>query len=120
MLDFTTEEWMRVININLNGSYFFLREVGRVFCRQNHGKVIQILSTGAYRFGANFSADGASKAGVSALIKCLAEMCIRDSSRLFFSAKGLECTTFVRIRQSPRIRPVLDVYKRQVVLHPLV
>ena len=72
MLDFTTEEWLRVININLNGSYFFLREVGRVMCRQNHGKVIQILSTGAYRFGANFSAYGASKAGVSALIKCLA------------------------------------------------
>ena len=72
MLDFTTQEWLKVIDVNLNGAYYFLREIGRVMCRQSYGKVIQILSTGAYRFGANFSAYGASKAGVSALIKCLA------------------------------------------------
>lgn len=72
MLDFTTEEWRKVIDVNLNGAYFFLREAGRRMCAQNHGKIIQILSTGAYRFGADFSAYGASKAGVSALVKCLA------------------------------------------------
>ena len=72
MLEFTTAQWRDVIDINLNGAYYFLREVGRVMCGQDHGKIIQILSTGAYRFGANFSAYGASKAGVSALVKCLA------------------------------------------------
>lgn len=72
MLEFTTSEWRDVIDTNLNGTYYFLREAGRVMCAQNCGKIIQILSTGAYRFGADFSAYGASKAGVSALVKCLA------------------------------------------------
>lgn len=41
-------------------------------CRQKSGKVIEVLSTGAYRFGANFTAYSASKAGLSALVKGLA------------------------------------------------
>lgn len=72
LLEMSREEWTEVVDVNLNGAYLLLRTFGGALCRQGHGKVIQILSTGAYRFGPNFSAYGASKAGASALIKSLA------------------------------------------------
>lgn len=72
MLEMSDEEWKAVVDVNLHGVYFLLKEFGKGFCEQKHGKVIQILSTGAYRFGPNFSSYGASKAGASALIKSLA------------------------------------------------
>lgn len=72
MLDMTAEEWNRVVDVNLNGVFCLLKEFGGRMCARGSGKVIQILSTGAYRFGPNFSSYGASKAGASALIKSLA------------------------------------------------
>ena len=72
MLEMSQKEWTEVIDVNLNGVFLLLKTFGNAFCGQGHGKVIQILSTGAYRFGPNFSSYGASKAGASALIKSLA------------------------------------------------
>lgn len=72
MLDMTEEEWDQVVDVNLNGVFCLMKEFGGRMCARGSGKVIQILSTGAYRFGPNFSSYGASKAGASALIKSLA------------------------------------------------
>ena len=70
--DMSNEEWMNIVDVNLNGTYHALREFGLRMCDQGHGHIIQVLSTGAYRFGANFVAYGATKAAQSALIKGLA------------------------------------------------
>lgn len=70
--DMSDEEWDDIVNLNLNGTYNILKSFGVRMCAQGHGKIIQVLSTGAYRFGANFVAYGATKAAQSALIKGLA------------------------------------------------
>lgn len=70
--DMSDDEWDTIVNINLNGTQNILREFGLKMCEQNTGKIIQVLSTGAYRFGANFVAYGTTKAAQSALIKGLA------------------------------------------------
>lgn len=66
------EEWRRIVDVNLNGAYNTFRAIGPVMMKQKHGKIIQISSTGAMRFGGNFSAYGASKAGMVALTKSVA------------------------------------------------
>lgn len=72
LLEMKDEEWSRIIDVNLNGTYYLLRTFGSLMCSRGKGKIIQLLSTGAYHFGANFVAYGASKAATSALIKGLA------------------------------------------------
>ncbi len=72
LLEMSDDEWNTIIDINLNGAYLLLKAVGDVMVKQRHGKIINILSTGAYRYGANFTAYGASKSGLSALTKGLA------------------------------------------------
>ena len=66
------EEWRKIVDVNLNGAYNIFRAIGPVMMKQKHGKIIQISSTGAFRFGGNFSAYGASKAGMVALTKSVA------------------------------------------------
>lgn len=70
--ELTDDEWSNIVDINFNGVYYLLKEFGLRMCKRGSGKIIQVLSTGAYRFGANFVAYGATKAAASALIKGLA------------------------------------------------
>ena len=72
ILDFTSEEWLRIIDINLNGAYRIMREAGKLMIAQKSGKIINIASTGAFRAGGSFSAYGASKAGMVALTRSAA------------------------------------------------
>jgi len=65
-------EWDRVLQVNLNGTFFMCQHVLPKMISQNYGRIVSISSiigiTGA--FGqANYAA---SKAGVIALTKCLA------------------------------------------------
>ncbi|MBR1918243.1 MAG: SDR family oxidoreductase [Spirochaetales bacterium] len=69
--EMSAEEWKNIVDVNLNGAYYLIREFGLRMCERRSGKIIQVLSTGAYRFGANFVAYGATKAAASALIKGL-------------------------------------------------
>lgn len=71
-LDMMEDEWKTIVDVNVNGTRNILKAFGPVLCEQHRGKYIQILSTGAYRFGANFVAYGCTKAAQSALIKGLA------------------------------------------------
>ncbi len=71
-LDITTEEWLNIINVNLNSAFILSKAVAKEMIREKKGKMIHISSTGAVRPGVNFSAYGASKAGQVHLIKALA------------------------------------------------
>ena len=72
VLETTLDEWSQVIHTNLTAAFMLSQIVGREFIRQGHGKMIHIASTGGLRAGANFSAYGASKAGLIHLVKTLA------------------------------------------------
>jgi NAD(P)-dependent dehydrogenase (short-subunit alcohol dehydrogenase family) len=67
------EEWNRVINANLNGTFFCCQAAGAVMLRQGKGSIINIVSVGGLvAVGRGTSAYGASKGGVVMLTRELA------------------------------------------------
>lgn len=73
---FPTKGWQKVIDVNLTGTFFCCREVGRAMIRQGGGKIINISSvaglTGAVPEKMDTIAYQASKAGVIGLTRDLA------------------------------------------------
>lgn len=67
------EEWHRVINVNLNGTFFLSQAVLPTMCAKNYGKIINITSQMARlpHPGASPSYE-VSKAGMAALTRHLA------------------------------------------------
>ncbi len=68
------EDWLKTVDINLNGVYWVTREVGKIMVEQKYGKIINIgsiHSTDAM-MGSRISAYAATKGGVKMLSKALA------------------------------------------------
>jgi len=73
LLEMSVEEWDWVINTNLRGAFLLGRKVGALLKEQGRGgKMIYIVSTGAFRASEMYGSYGASKAGVVMLMKTLA------------------------------------------------
>jgi len=70
----TDEEWLSMINLNLNAVYFVAREVGKVMIEQKYGKIINIgsIHSTVAMMGSPITAYNASKGGVAMLTKSLA------------------------------------------------
>ncbi len=66
------EAWNNVINLNLTAAFMLSKVIGKEMIKNKKGRVIHIASTGGLRAGANFSAYGASKAGLIHFLKSLA------------------------------------------------
>lgn len=71
--DHPDEEWEKVINVNLRGTYYCCREAAKIMKRQRYGRIINISSV-AGKVGDIASAPsyGPSKGAVNALTKSLA------------------------------------------------
>ncbi|MPN03689.1 2-dehydro-3-deoxy-D-gluconate 5-dehydrogenase [bioreactor metagenome] len=73
LVEMTEAEWDRIITTNLYGAYRVGKAVAQLMIEQGRsGRMIFIVSTGAYRAGVNFGAYSASKAGVVMLMKTFA------------------------------------------------
>jgi NAD(P)-dependent dehydrogenase (short-subunit alcohol dehydrogenase family) len=73
--EMTLEQWNKVIDTNLTGTFLCCQAVGKVMTAQKRGKIINIASTAAFRgSGPEFQAIGyhASKGGIVAFTKDLA------------------------------------------------
>ena len=73
--EMTLEQWNKVIETNLTGTFLFSQAAGKVMVRQTSGKIINITSVaGIHGAPASFQAIGyhASKGGVIAFTKDLA------------------------------------------------
>lgn len=71
----TYEQWMEVMDTNLNGPFWLMHEVVRMAMKpQNYGKIINVASIHAYvsRIGYNTNAYCASKGGLLNLTRSLA------------------------------------------------
>ena len=71
----TDEAWLKVINADLNGQYFVMREVARqAMIPANYGRIINVASIHAFiaRKGVFLNAYCAAKGGLSNLAKALA------------------------------------------------
>ena len=71
-LESTEEQWKRVLDINLTGTWNCCQLVGRVMLEQKYGRIINIASLLSFQSGFEVAAYGASKGGVAQVTRCLA------------------------------------------------
>jgi 2-dehydro-3-deoxy-L-rhamnonate dehydrogenase (NAD+) len=69
--DYPPEQWLQVMQVNLNGLFYCCREVVPVMKQQNYGRIVNIASVAGKEGNPNASAYSASKAAVIALTKSL-------------------------------------------------
>lgn len=69
--DYPPEQWLQVMQVNLNGLFYCCREVVPLMRQQNYGRIVNIASVAGKEGNANASAYSASKAAVIALTKSL-------------------------------------------------
>ena len=72
ILKMTNAEWNDVIDVNLSGAFWCLREASRVMCKEKSGHIINMASYMAITPGIGNSNYSASKAGLIALTKAAA------------------------------------------------
>lgn len=69
--EFPVDSWLRVLDVNLNGTFYCCREVVPVMAGQGYGRIINIASVAGKEGNPNASAYSAAKAGVIGFTKSL-------------------------------------------------
>jgi len=69
--DYDPEEWRRVVEINLNGTFYVNKVVIPTMKARNYGRIVNISSVAGKEGNPNLSAYSAAKAGVIGLTKSL-------------------------------------------------
>ena len=72
MLDYTDEEYDRVADLNLRGTFYFLRSFGRMMADQGGGSLIASSSVRATTLEPGLAIYGATKAGIIQMVRGLA------------------------------------------------
>jgi NAD(P)-dependent dehydrogenase (short-subunit alcohol dehydrogenase family) len=72
MCDYTDEEYDRVADLNLRGTFFFLRAFSRIMARQRRGSLIASSSVRATTLEPGLAIYGATKAGIIQMVRGLA------------------------------------------------
>jgi 2-dehydro-3-deoxy-L-rhamnonate dehydrogenase (NAD+) len=67
--DYATEEWRRVIDVNLTGTFLCLRHCIPPMLERGYGRIVNVASIAGKEGNPNMSAYSAAKAGVIALTK---------------------------------------------------
>lgn len=71
LADYDPDEWRRVIEVNLNGTFYVNKVVVPSMIAQNYGRIVNISSVAGKEGNPNLSAYSAAKAGVIGLTKSL-------------------------------------------------
>jgi NAD(P)-dependent dehydrogenase (short-subunit alcohol dehydrogenase family) len=69
VFDYSEAEFDRIVDLNFKGTFFFLREVGRVMVEQKAGSIIACSSIRATTIEPGLAVYGATKAAISLLVK---------------------------------------------------
>jgi NAD(P)-dependent dehydrogenase (short-subunit alcohol dehydrogenase family) len=72
MLDYSDEEYDRVADLNLRGTFYFLRAFGRIMTKQGGGSLIASSSVRATTLEPGLAIYGATKAGIIQMVRGLA------------------------------------------------
>ena len=72
LLEMTDDEWRDVLRVNLDGSFYVCRDVGRVMAVQKSGTMILVTSDRGTNGSIDYAHYAASKGGMIALTKSLA------------------------------------------------
>ncbi|HVJ96206.1 MAG TPA: SDR family oxidoreductase [Acidimicrobiia bacterium] len=71
LLDLTTAEWDRIMNVNLRGSFVCLREAGKAM-KQSGGAIVAVTSVSGFLTERTMAHYSASKAGLAQLVRSAA------------------------------------------------
>ena len=71
-LETTEQEWQRIIDIDLTGTFLCCQAVARRMLPNRYGRIITVCSTAGIRGGVGRAAYGAAKGGVLTLTKVMA------------------------------------------------
>jgi 2-deoxy-D-gluconate 3-dehydrogenase len=71
-VDYNEQEWMRVIDVNLNAVFILSQEIGRGMVERGSGKIVNIASLLSFQGGLFVPAYTASKHAIAGLTKSLA------------------------------------------------
>ena len=69
--DYPVNEWLKVMNVNVNGVYYCNRHVIKTMREKGYGRIVNIASIAGKEGNPNAAAYSASKAAVIALTKSL-------------------------------------------------
>jgi len=71
-LETSLQDWQRIIDIDLSGTFLCCQAAARLMLKNNYGRIVTIASTAGVRGGFRRAAYGAAKGGVIALTKVMA------------------------------------------------
>lgn len=71
-VEFTPEEWRRIIDVNLSGVFYVTQAAGRVMLPRRYGKIVTISSVSSLLGHPHLAPYGASKGGLTVLTRSLA------------------------------------------------
>lgn len=107
----TETQWERVLNVNLKGTFNYIRAVAPVFRAQEAGKIVNVASIEALRGRFGISNYAASKGGVIALTRSAAA----DLGRAFVNVNAV-APGFIRTPMIERLpADVLEEAARETV-----
>lgn len=80
--DYPAEDWRRVFDINVNGTFFVNRAAVRAMEKNDYGRIVNIASIAGKEGNPNASAYSASKAAVIGLTKSLGKETAKSGIRV--------------------------------------
>jgi NAD(P)-dependent dehydrogenase (short-subunit alcohol dehydrogenase family) len=98
--EMSDEAWRQVLRVNLDGTFYVTREVGRVMKGQRAGTMILMTSDRGIHGSADFAHYAASKGGMLALVKSLALVLGKDKVTVNGINPGLTDTPLARAGNS--------------------
>ncbi len=99
VVEIETDDWHRVLAVNLTGPFYFMKYCGReMIAAKRGGKVVNIASTAADRYFPGFGSYSASKAGLLGLSMVFAEEMKPHNINVNAVNVGLTDTPAVRSR----------------------
>lgn len=109
----TEEQWDKVINVDLKGTFNFIRAVAPIFKEQKSGKIVNLTSINAMRGRFGQSNYSAAKAGAIALTKTIAKELGRSRVNVNAVAPGLIETDMIKsmpeeFKQKSKAETVFD------------
>lgn len=115
VIDLELAEWHKVINVNLNGTFYMSRTFGRRLVEQDRGgSIVNISSVGGKLMAGTTAAYSASKAGIHALTCAMADELGRSGVRVNSICPGIIDT--YRLDDVPRGEPFDAMVRSQIPL----
>jgi len=106
--ELTWERWSEMIDVNLHGAFRVLWAVKEEMIRRRFGRIVMLASVAALRPRARQIHYSASKAGVIALTRCLAEALAPHNVRMNGIAPGLIDTEMAKVLTPEQTRTVVE------------